>query len=155
MDQEKKDMIQRVQFVPCPKKINLNNDDKRLRIELINNKHKGQNYNISAAIWDIIPVTCNNCDVISILEQQFPTEEEKDTFNNDKNKNNRVPLWTNTNYPPSMESICVQFDCDDDNIIRNTKRKSLVKTNFQVSSMTQVIPNEDVLLLSKKKTKKQ
>ena len=155
MDQEQKDMIQGIQFLPCPAKINLNNGDKRLRIKFTNNKHKGQNDNSSAAIWDMIQVTCNNRDVTSILQQQLPIEEEEDTYNNNKNNNNKVRLWTNTNYPPSMESICVQFDCDDDNIIRNTKRKSLVKTNIQVSCMTQIISNEDELLLSRKKKKKQ
>ena len=41
MDQVQKNMMQRVQLLPCWAKINLNNGDKRLCIEFINNKHKG------------------------------------------------------------------------------------------------------------------
>ena len=77
----------------------------------------------------MIRVTCNNHDITSILQQQLPTEEEEDTSNDNKNNNNKVRLWTNTNSPPSTESKCVQFDCDNDNIIRNTKKKSLIKKN--------------------------
>ena len=71
-------------------KINCTNDDKRLRIKFIINKHKGQNDNSSAAIWDVIQVKCNNYDVTSILQQQLPTEEEEDKSINNKNNNNKV-----------------------------------------------------------------